>query len=292
MRQRISEKNIFPSFDLFVEYEKLENIFSVWRTIGTFNWHGQKEIPMYTFEQYMNDLQFSNWNLRGTFISLQEMRKAFHIAPEDFEHKSISEEQLLDFVQFLLNCWLRVHSTIQEVQTKRIAFLAREDALEMLFQNCRYVLAKLHCDDLLDKEKQEIYVIYQDELSAEVSQQNPDVEISLTDYHRIDNRGDLRRKGEILCTLSKQLEAVEAQVKGTEFYSIYNDATFLLNKIGARHWTGKDKLANATFMKMSPEELEEWYDTAFNLVVSCFAVIPYLTVKDKIKTIKKTEVGK
>ena len=150
----------------------------------------------------------------------------------------------------------------------------------------------MHCEDKLDEENHEIYVVYQDELSAEVSQQNPDVEISLTDYHRIDNRGDLQRKGEILCTLSKQLEAVEAQVKGTEFYSIYNDATFLLNKIGARHWTGKDKLANATFMKMEPEELEEWYDMAFDLVVSCLAVIPYLAVKDKIKEIKKAGADK
>ena len=66
----------------------------------------------------------------------------------------------------------------------------------------------------------------------------------------------------------------------------------MLNKIGARHWTGKDKLANATFMKMSPDELEKWYDTTFNLVVSCLAAVPYLTAKDKIKEIKQTGVDK
>lgn len=292
MRQRISEKNIFPSFDLFEEYQKLEEIFSNRRTIGTYDRWGDRRPPLYTFEEYIRDLQFENWNLRGTFINLQEMRQKLNIAPENFSKRNITENQLLDYIQFLLNCWFRIHSTIKLMQTQGIAYLAQKDSLEMLFQNCRYILEKLHCEDKLDKENDEIYVVYQDELSAEVSQQNPDVEISLTDYHRIDNRGDLQRKGEILCTLSKQLEAVEAQVKGTEFYSTYNDATFLLNKIGARHWTGKDKLANATFMKMSPEELEEWYDTAFNLVVSCFAAIPYLTVKDKIKTIKKTEVDK
>ena len=289
MRQRISEKNIFPSFDLFEEYQKLEAIFSNWRTIGTYDKWGNQNPPLYTFQEYIRDIQFENWNLRGTFINLQEMRTKLNIASENFSKKQINEGQLLDFIQFLLNCWFRIRTTIGQC---RVAYLADKNALDMLFEQCRSIETKLHCEDKLDEENHEIYVVYQDELSAEVSQQNPDVEISLTDYRRIDNRGDLRRKGEILCTLSKQLEAVEAQVKGTEFYSIYNDATFLLNKIGARHWTGKDKLANATFMKMSPEELEEWYDTAFNLVVSCFAVIPYLTVKDKIKTIKKTEVDK
>lgn len=287
MRQRISEKNIFPSFDLFDEYQKLEAIFSNWRTIGDYDRWGDRKQPLYTFEEYIRDLQFESWNLRGTFINLQEMRQKLNIAPENFSKRNITEEQLLDYIQFLLNCWFRIHSTIKSMQAQGIAYLAQEGPLEMLFQNCSYILEKLHCEAKLDKENDEIYVIYQDELSAEVSQQDPDVEISLTDYHRIDNRGDLQRKGEILCSLSKRLESVEAQIKGTEFYSIYNDATFLLNKIGARHWTGKDKLANATFMKMSPEELEEWYDTAFDLVVSCLAVVPCLTVRNKIKTIKK-----
>ena len=43
---------------------------------------------------------------------------------------------------------------------------------------------------------------------------------------------------------------------------------------------------------MEPEELEEWYDMAFDLVVSCLAVIPYLAVKDKIKEIKKAGADK
>lgn len=42
---------------------------------------------MYTFEDYIRDLQFENWNLRGTFINLQEMRSKLNIAPEDFVEK-------------------------------------------------------------------------------------------------------------------------------------------------------------------------------------------------------------
>lgn len=292
MRQRISERNMFPAFDLFDEYQKLEAIFSNWHTMGTYDKWGTRKPPLYTFEAYIRDLQFDNWNLRGTFISLQEMRQKLNIAPDNFTKKNITEDQLLDFVQFLLNCWFRIYSTIKPMQAQGIAYLAQEDSLEMLFQNCRYILEKLHCEDKLDRENDEIYVVYRDELSAEVSQQSPDIEPSLSEYHRIDNRGDIKRKGEILCTLSKKLESVESQIKGTEFYPLYNDTTFLLNKIGARHWTEKDKLANATFMKMSPDKLEEWYDITFNLVVSCLAAIPYLEVKETIKEIKRTAVNK
>lgn len=289
MRQRISEKNIFPSFDLFEEYQKLEEIFSYRHTIGTYNMWGDQTELRYTFEQYIQDHQFDNWNLRGTFINLQEMRKKLNIAPESFSKETITEEQLLDYIQFILNCIFRIGTTIFEPES---AYFTDRDTLNVLLEQCKLLVDKLHCKEKVDDSSYEIYLIYCNELSAQVSQQNPDIEVSLTDYQRIDNRGDLRRKGEILCTLSKRLESVEAQIKGTEFYQLYNDTTFLLNKIGARHWTGKDKLANATFKKMSPEELEGWYDTAFNLVLSCIAIVPYLAVKDKIKAIRKTEVDK
>ena len=287
MRQRISEKNVFPAFDLYEEYQKLEAVFSNWRTIGTYDRWGKRIAPMYTFEDYIDNLQFESWNLRGTFITLQEMRAQLGIAKNNFKKGSVTENQLLDFIQFILNCWFRVATTIEQCT---VAYLSDKGALQMLFENCRYLEDKLYCQDCIDKNTNEIYVVYQNETSTAVSQQNTDVAVSLTDYRRIDNRGDLQRKGEILCTLSKKLESIEAKIKGTEFYSLYNDTTFLLNKIGARHWTGKDELACATFMKMSDEELEGWYDTAYEMVVACIAVIPYLDSKSKMKKIRKTEI--
>lgn len=287
MRQRISEKNVFPAFDLYEEYQKLEAIFSNWPTIGFYDRWGKRMTPVWTFEDYINNIQFESWNLRGTFITLQEMRTKLGIAKNNFKKGKVTENQLLDFVQFILNCWFRVRTTIEHCT---VAYLSDKDALQMLLDDCRYLEDRLYCQDYMDKNTHEIYVVYQNDASAAVTQQNTDVEVSLTDYCRIDNRGDLQRKGEILCTLSKKLESIEAKIKGTEFYSLYNDTTFLLNKIGARHWTGKDELACATFMKMSDEELEGWYDTAYEMVVTCIAVIPYLDSKSKIKEIRKTEI--
>lgn len=140
------------------------------------------------------------------------------------------------------------------------------------------------------KVKDEVYIVYKNETSSIVSENNPDIEISLLEYRRIDNRGDLQRKGEILCTLSKKIESVEGKIKGTEYQALLNDTTFLLNKTGARHWVEKDKLASATFLKMQPEELEKWYDTTFDLIVSCLAVLSYLNIKNQIRSIRQTEV--
>lgn len=287
MRLRITDKNMFPQFSLYEEYEKLEAIFSSWITIGTYTSWGETMAPKYTFEVYMRDVQFNSWNLRGTFINLMEMRHKLNIAAEDFSKKGITEGQLLDFIQFLLNCWLRISVTIEQCKS---AYLADENALKMLLQNCDYLLDKLHCDRKFDEVNDEVYIVYNDEISSIVSENNPDVEISFLEYRRIDNRGDLQRKGEILCTLSKKIESAEGKIKGTEYQALLNDTTFLLNKTGARHWVEKDKLASATFLKMQPEELEKWYDTTFDLIVSCLAVLPYLNIKDQIKAIRQTEV--
>lgn len=102
MRQRISEKNVFPAFDLYEEYQKLEAVFSNWRTIGTYDRWGKRIAPMYTFEDYIDNLQFESWNLRGTFITLQEMRAQLGIAKNNFKKGKVTENQLLDFIQFIL----------------------------------------------------------------------------------------------------------------------------------------------------------------------------------------------
>ena len=72
MRVKISEKNIFPTFDLYYEYEKIEKAFS------------QKPIiyrsgDNYNIEAFLNKFCFLDWNLRGTFFTVYEMREALGI---------------------------------------------------------------------------------------------------------------------------------------------------------------------------------------------------------------------
>ena len=72
MRTKISEKIVFPDFDLFSEYQKIEHLLSEAYVIGHDHMHGRAQ-PQFTIEQYINGCCFLNWNLRGTFMSIKEM---------------------------------------------------------------------------------------------------------------------------------------------------------------------------------------------------------------------------
>lgn len=128
---------------------------------------------------------------------------------------------------------------------------------------------------------------YDDDLASVVAEEFPDVSYSISEYKRIDYAGDLRRKGEVLCTLFKKLESVEKNFKGTIFENLCSDTTFLFDKAGIRHWTEKDRIASKTFEKMEPMELETWYDKAYIMLLSCLVASQYLTIKKEVAEIKR-----
>ena len=286
MRTRISQSNIFPDFDLFTEYQKIEHLISEEQVIGTYNQFGSALPPRFTIEEYINQFYFKNWSLRGTFLSVDEMRKGLGIEKRLFTPESINEDMVLDFIQYAANINMRATMTIGRCSA---AYISDENHLTVVVQNMSHLLNQLGAHFLTDKKTHEVCIAYKDDLSAVVGNNCPEIEHSIVEYKKIDNRGDLRRKGEILCTLFKRLEADETKFKGTTYKNLCDDTTFLFNKIGARHWVEKDKIASKTFMKMTPEELEMWYDKTYDLFLSCMVVSRYLDSKKAIDSIKRAE---
>lgn len=237
-------------------------------------------------EEYVNQLYFTNWDLRGTFLSTDEMRVGLDIAKESFDEDSINENKVLDFCQYVANINMRAMTTIGKCS---VAYISDTSYFKTIVDNLSLLLAQLGAHFLTDNKTREVCIAYNDELNSVVAKDFPEIEGSLFEYKKIDNRGDLKRKGEILCTLFKRLEAEESKFKGTTYKSICDDTTFLFNKIGARHWVERDRIASKTFMAMSPEELELWYDRTYDMFLSCMVISRYLAIKKDIDTIKRTE---
>lgn len=284
MRKRISEQNIFPNFDLYNEYRKIDMILSEKKTVGTVNKFGKIIHDYFTLEEYIEFLCFNDWNLRGTFISINEMRQGLGIEKGSITPDNIDENQILDFLQYAINCVHRVSTTIK---ASKVSLLSDDTIIIVLWDNIKLLAEKLNCTLELDKKKQEIFILYNNSTATAVSKDYPDIKDSIGEYVRIDNRGDLKRKGEILCTLFKKLESVEAKLKANNFASIASDTTYLFNKSGIRHWVEKDKTACATFLQMDKKELEEWYDKIFNMFLTCMVLAKYIDNMQDVKDIKR-----
>lgn len=290
--KKISEQNIFPNFDLYDEYAKIEHLISEKPVIGTFNPFAEnfsflistsKINPTHTIEQYVNDNDFFDWGIIGTFTAIDNMRKGLGIHKEQFNREVITPELVLNFLQYAVNCIFRFKEIFGIHKNERII---DEALIDVLLGNIKALSNRLGADFSGNDSTGEIFIIYNDNLSNAVVDDYPEIQRSLIEYRKVANSGDLQRKGEILCTLSKRLEADEKKLNSTSYKNLCSDTTFLFDKTGIRHYVEKDKIASETFLKMSPKELELWYDRTYDMFLSCMVISRYLDIKKDIKNIK------
>lgn len=283
MRQRISDKNIFPVFSLKTEYNKLHDLFfdrSEFGLLGGLLGDTRRMHPSLSYNDCLKNV-FLNWGLRGSFTSLEEMLYGLEISEDDFE-KSCTEDRLLDYIQFIINAMIFIR--VEAKSRKYRIYQASDSIFNAIIENSRLILTRLGAE-IID-EDDEIFIAYKDDAATAVGIVHTDIKGSLIEYLKIDNRGDLQKKGEVLCTLAKKLEPLESKFKGTEFALLCSDTTMLLNKIGARHAVNENDRIEAKFGSMNEVELEKWYDRTFQMFLACIAVQPYLEYKNEIKGIK------
>lgn len=280
MRKRITEKNVFPEFSLEGEYKKLHDLTFDRSAFGKYVIYSQKARPSLSYDNCLQTM-FLDWDLRGSFTSIEEMLFGLQISEDDFD-KSVTEERLLDFIQFTLNAICFVDEEVDKGYYN--IYKATDSIFNAIVSNSRLILDHLGAE-MIDVGK-ELVIVYKDDVATAVSEQNRDLKASITEYLKIDNRGDIQRKGEVLCTLAKKLEPHEKALNDSDFKQLCSDTTFLLNNIGARHYPDPSNKIKAQFTTMKDEEVEEWYDRTFQMFLACMAVVPYLEVKSEIKALK------
>ncbi len=281
MRQRITERNKFPIFSVETEYKKLHELFCDRSEFGLLvgPLGDSKARPSLSYNDLLQGW-FLDWNLRGTFICIEEMLSALKISEDDFD-KDATEDRLMDYIQFIINgaCFVA-----DRVKSRKYSIYQTSDSIfKAIVENSRNILEKLGAE--LIQDDGELCVILKNDVATAITEQNPDLERSITEYLKIDNHGDLERKGEILCTLAKRLEPHEKAFRSTELNQLCSDTTMLMDKI-ARHYQNPNDKIQAKFFELSDDELEKWYDRTFQLFLTCMAAVPYLEYKNEIKRIK------
>lgn len=282
MRKKISDLNTFPHFTLIEEYDKIENFFSNIFTVGIINRYGNKCEPEWAIESFLDEYCFLDWKLRGTFMYIAEMRWHLHIAQDDFKKNSITEDRLLNFLQFVLNCLKRVKEYIKK---NNGVYWYDVKAFDAVNKNINLILNRLGTKAIA--QKKEIFIIYENEINTAIVNDCPEIRDSAIEYQKLSNRGNLKNKEEILCSLAKDLEKVEGKFKGTVFANMCSDTTYLLNKTGIRHWVENDIVSKETFLVMPPDEIEKWYDRTFEMILACMACLKYIDIQAEIKSIKQ-----
>lgn len=292
MLRRISEVNIHPAFDLYREYEKIEELFSL-RKIVFVNKHKNSYISPISIEEFMAS-RFLDWHLRGTFTKLDEMRESMQIDRKLIAKTKMkpgeSGERVLLYLQFLWNClaYLMKAYEYSKNYSAEIKLSFTEyggETVVALMGNADALLFRLNAERYFDEDKKEHVVYYRDTIDDAIVEEHTDIRECLIEYRRVDTIHNLQRKEEILCTLFKKFESFRNNLKNSGFDSLQSDTGFILNF--ARHTPHKNDSVATKFHSLSNEEKEIWYDKAYNMFVACLAILPYIDAKSGIADLKK-----
>jgi hypothetical protein len=285
--KKISEINDEHKIDLYQEYRRVEDEFSERKSIHQLVSKDLYDADLYlSVSECLNQNYFQTWSLSDTYTDVEDMRANLGLKKGTITQSNITEDIFISFLQFAYNCFFQVQDSLDR---NRGPFVDPAD-IDAFIQSTMILIERL-CSKLTygieqDLSTLEFFMFKESELQSQVEEESPSLADSIHQYQRIDSKGDLTRKAEILCTLYKTLESYN--FKGTEFQNLYSDATFLFNKSGIRHSVEADKVAAQTFEKMTEEQKEKWYDNAFDLFLTCTVVNNhYIPLKHDFKLLRR-----
>ena len=151
--------------------------------------------------------------------------------------------------------------------------------------NIQSTLEKLNYK--LEKSESYYYIVEKDAAATAVSEIYNDISDEVIEYRRYNLKGNIKRKCEILNTLANKFEAIRPDLKANNFTEIEGKAGCLLNNLDVRHSNKSGKNAHEIVKNMSDEELEQWYDKTYDLLLMCFMFHHYLDFRDDIKNLSE-----
>lgn len=280
MVKKLSESNQEPVEDFFIEYQRIEALFSIERCICP----NRSGIPSYparwSLENFFDLYLFKTWNLRGRCISVEDKRKCLKIDTLSME-KHFTKDKFLIFLEYVINVVYQID--IGKGQFN-ISFIDTH-ILSSVFENCISILSNLNYKAEKDEKTNELYIVEQDSRVTVVSEKFQDISYKLIEYRRFDLKGDLIRKSEILCTLWKRLEPLRPLLVKNNMNTLNNYLGILFNDF-ARHNNIEGAKQNNYIKDMSSDEIEKWYDKTFDLFLLAMEYTDYISIKPELDKLK------
>ncbi len=246
--ERIQQRKL----DLTEEYIKLDTVICSESVGGS------------TIEQIF-EFYFREWEFRGNYLSLQEMRDDFGLNIENFAfgfkiNRKISEDLFFIYSELIANLGLAFANQLDKYDLYK-KYSAVLSTVRLDIENINYSFKELASGQVIVAEI--------NPAATAVSEiVEPDLSDKIIEYNHYLLRGDLAKKREILLALAHKLEAVRPQLKQIN-RSLEDNASYLLNTINIRHNNKDDtsKYYNAFVATMSDADLEHWYDETYQTLL-------------------------
>lgn len=271
MRKNFYDLLSHREFKIHREYETLWRLFCV---EPCYQANSQK----YTLSTWINDFFFRSLSFRGSFTSLSNM----------MDELGIRLRYTTDIDVLLLFCEL-IYAVIPW-NLKAYQSTVRKQ-IETITHNINYILEQTNHEFRTDSEGRNIIVEKNKAatLAAELVD-NDTVAFELIEYNHFALKGDLEGKRKLLVSIAAYIEPIlrDHTLQNNGYKKLESDAGFLFNNFHIRHNNKVGNTAKAYITSISNNELEEWYDKAYEVALSVIIINDYLSINQEISNIKTT----
>lgn len=269
----MKRKNIFEildnMYDIKIEINKIDFLFKEALLIvqNQLNFQQQKG----NVETVIEDKLFFVWKQRGSCLNCEEMRRklGINITKYGLDDIIIRLEYYLNIIN-LANTKLR-YPNCQKTQQ----FVILEDNIKILLDHLNY-----ECLSIPEEEK--VLLVPKNAAATSVAEiSSKDTALAILMYNHASLKGDLSQKRNLLLKIYLEYETLLK--KGITGFSEYFDKTRgLINKLNIKH-NNKKEIEN-----FDNEQLEEWYDELYQLLLFCVLIKDNKERKDKAEKFLKS----
>ena len=231
----------------------------------------------YSLSQWIEKEHFRTLSFRGSFTSLSSMMEELGIRPR----------YTTDIDVLLLFCEL-IYAVIPWDEPFSTPTLRQ---VETIAHNINYILEQSNHEFRTDSEGRNIIVEKNKAatLAAELVDDET-VAFELIEYNHFALKGDLAGKRKLLVSIAAYIEPIlrDHTLQKNGYKQLESDAGFLFNNFHIRHNNKVGNTAKEYITSINDNELEEWYDKAYEVALSVIIINDYLSINQEISNIKTT----
>lgn len=221
------------------------------------------QVGPFTLESYIDTYYFDDFKMKKRCLEISDLRDKLEISESDFDD---SFERMFLFVEFLLNAM------------DELLELGNFNSFSEVFQQCSKI--KETIDSLLNDTNHECKKV--DKLDWIVVEKNAyasqavefiedaDVAMDVIEYNHVLLKGNLEKKKKLLTSLARYAEPIlkdkESKIKD-RYNKLFEDTDCILNNFDLRHNNVDGPKRNEYVVSLSANELEAWYDKAYNMLL-------------------------
>lgn len=272
----MTRKNIFDileeQMNIHEEIIRLENLCSD----NVF----EKWDLLYTLEQYVDEFCLPNWKSRNRCISCEEMRQKLSIKNFNIRQK-LHGNQVLLYLEYLSNLIYLCESNLETDNDCEIfqTYIYLKDNLSEIILSLNYE------EKVFEDEEKVLLVEKSASVTSVVEIVEPELTYPIIEYNHYLLKGNIAKKQKILKVLADKFESMRSDLKKIN-KTLESDTGYLLNKMNIRHNNIKGQNAIPYVQNISDEELEEWYDETYQMILLCILEYDNIERTKKVKNLK------